>query len=188
MNTDSLKKIGRSGFTLVEMMVVLGIAAVLMGMAVPAISSWMPDFRLKSAAREIGSSLLNARLRAASNSAEFRVALNTTQVPFSYQIEQGNMPTGSTAWATDSGSYGELDANVLLGLVTPVTTVGTFTLTRPNGTSSIVTGNLVVFRPNGSTTVGADFKIQLTNTKASRYEVRISSTTGRVKIDSTWTP
>ncbi|MBF0530226.1 MAG: prepilin-type N-terminal cleavage/methylation domain-containing protein [Deltaproteobacteria bacterium] len=177
---------GRSGFTLLELMVVVSTVAVMMMIGIPMVNSWLPDYHLRSAAREIGSAFQNARLRATSTSSEYRVAINTSVVPYSYQIEQGNQPSGSTAWTLDTGSYGELASDVLLGAVTPATTTGTFTLTRPSGAASTVTGNIIVFEPNSSTPVGSLFKIQLTNARNTRYQVSVSNTTGRVKVDNLW--
>ena len=51
-----------SGFTLLEMMTVIGIMAVLGTIAIPNFLSWLPNHRLGSAARDILSAMQHARL------------------------------------------------------------------------------------------------------------------------------
>ena len=62
MNT--YKKSKNSGFTLLEVMVVVGIISVVIGIAVPNIISWLPKYRLKSAARDIISFMQEVKLEA----------------------------------------------------------------------------------------------------------------------------
>ena len=52
------------GFTLIELLVVIGILAVLALIAIPAFSAWMPEYRLKQAARELYSNLQRAKMGA----------------------------------------------------------------------------------------------------------------------------
>ena len=53
-----------SGFTLFELMVVVGIMAILASIAVPGFLNWLPKYRMRSAADEVLSTLQNAKLRA----------------------------------------------------------------------------------------------------------------------------
>ncbi|UCD81154.1 MAG: GspH/FimT family pseudopilin [Desulfobacterales bacterium] len=62
-----------SGFTLWEVMTVLGIMAVLSTIAIPHFLGWLPKYRLGSAARDILSAMQYARLRAVKDNVDVRV-------------------------------------------------------------------------------------------------------------------
>jgi len=53
-----------AGFSLVELMVVLAVLVILASIAVPAYTVWVPNYKLKAAAREVYSALQLAKLRA----------------------------------------------------------------------------------------------------------------------------
>jgi len=53
-----------AGFTIVEILVVVAIALVLMGIAIPSFLSWLPTSRLSSAVRQVATDLQVARMRA----------------------------------------------------------------------------------------------------------------------------
>lgn len=63
----------QSGFTLVEMMIVIAILAVLVGIAIPNYLAWLPKSRLNGAARQIMGNLMWARMQAVNQNNNFRV-------------------------------------------------------------------------------------------------------------------
>jgi len=54
----------RSGFTLIELTVVIALLAILTAVGVPNFLSWLPKYRLKSAARDLYSNLHLAKMSA----------------------------------------------------------------------------------------------------------------------------
>ena len=93
-------------------MVVIGILAILAGIAIPGFLGWLPNYRMRSAADEVYSVLQNARLRAVRENAIVRVnfnfandsylafvdnganADNGTQEADELTIKNGRMPAG----------------------------------------------------------------------------------------------
>ncbi len=62
-----------SGFTLVEALVVIVIMAVLAGIAIPGFARWLPDYRLRGAARDLYSNLQFAKSGAIRDRADWSV-------------------------------------------------------------------------------------------------------------------
>ena len=63
----------QSGFTLIEMMIILGVMAVLSGIAIPNFLSYLPKYRLNGAARQVMGDCMAARMQAVSQNNEFKV-------------------------------------------------------------------------------------------------------------------
>lgn len=83
--TEQLEK----GFTLIEMMVVLGIIFLLAAIATPAIMGWMPGYRLKNAALDLFSNFQLARMRAIQCRGEYGIIFNV-QTGY-YQLVNGGV-------------------------------------------------------------------------------------------------
>jgi prepilin-type N-terminal cleavage/methylation domain-containing protein len=62
-----------SGFTLIELAVIIAIVGVLAGIAVPSFVGWLPKYRLSSSADDIQALVQNARLRAVKENAHVAV-------------------------------------------------------------------------------------------------------------------
>jgi prepilin-type N-terminal cleavage/methylation domain-containing protein len=83
---------GNIGFTLMELIVTLSIIGILCTIAVPAFSSWLPEYNLKSAVRELYSNMQLARMMSVKNNNNYRVIFNTGENA-SYRIVK---PDGTT--------------------------------------------------------------------------------------------
>jgi type IV fimbrial biogenesis protein FimT len=65
-----------SGFTIIELAVVIAIVGIMAGIAVPNFVGWLPKYRLSSSADDIQALVQNARLRAVKENAHVAVLLD----------------------------------------------------------------------------------------------------------------
>lgn len=65
-----------AGFTLLELLVALGIASALMSVAVPTFMAWLPTLHLSSATQQVAADLKFARGRAISQNTSYQVSFN----------------------------------------------------------------------------------------------------------------
>ena len=77
---------GDSGFTVLELLVALSIAATLSATAVSCFLSWLPTVRLSSAARHVATDLQVARMKAISQNSSNTVSFNTTDGTYSFSL------------------------------------------------------------------------------------------------------
>ena len=63
----------KKGVTLIELIVVLVIIAILAGLIAPNMGRWLPRYRLRSATRNIASTLRTAQMKAVSNGMLYQV-------------------------------------------------------------------------------------------------------------------
>ena len=92
-----------SGFTLIELAVIIAIVGVLAGIAVPSFVGWLPKYRLSSSADDIQALVQNARLRAVKENAHVAVlfdpdndGLDGDYLVFVDQNSNWNMDSGET--------------------------------------------------------------------------------------------
>lgn len=85
-----------SGFTLMEVMVVIAIVGIMSAIAIPNFISWLPDYRLRSATRDIVSCFQKAKLRAVKENT--RVVLIFDHLNEEYTAFVDNVPAN---WALD---------------------------------------------------------------------------------------
>jgi len=150
----------QSGFTLIEMMIVIAIMGIFAGIAIPNFLSYMPKHRLNGAARQVMGDLMAARMQAVSQNNDFKVLFDISINNHEYTI------------LDDDNNDGNID-------------VGEWTQTKDiqSEYSDVTFSNVTadpIFRPRG-TAYGTT--ITLTNSAGSKY-VKVAIT-GRVKIDDT---
>jgi prepilin-type N-terminal cleavage/methylation domain-containing protein len=115
----------RRGFTVIEVLVVLAVASVLFGIAIPSFLAWLPGLRLSSAARQVATDLQLARMKAISENTSYTVTFDPTTVSYTF--------TGQ------SRDIDELYPGITLALsggnptFTPRGTANTVTITLSNG-------------------------------------------------------
>lgn len=78
-----------AGFTFLELATIVIILAVLASMAIPTFSIWLPNYRLRSAARDLYSNLQMAKLGAVKQNTEWRVYFNQGSNRYTICSEDG---------------------------------------------------------------------------------------------------
>jgi type IV fimbrial biogenesis protein FimT len=78
-----------SGLTLFELMVVVGIMAILASVAVPGFLGWLPKYRMRSAADEVLSTFQHAKLRAVRENDIVRVTFDFANDSYLVFVDNG---------------------------------------------------------------------------------------------------
>ncbi len=76
-----------SGFTLIEVMIVVVIISVLVGIAIPDIISWLPKYRLKNATRDLVSFMQKTKMEAVKNNSSLEIIFNSSSSPGFYYLD-----------------------------------------------------------------------------------------------------
>ena len=75
---NSRLRLNSRGFTIIELMVVMGVFAILTAIAVPQFTALQPKFRLDGAARQVFSELMSARAKAVNENTTYTVTFPNT--------------------------------------------------------------------------------------------------------------
>jgi len=145
----------QKGITLIELIVVMVIIAIGAALTTPNISGWLPNYRLRSATREVVSIMRVAQIKAVSNNIRYRVTFDTANNKYFLENSQDL----GTTWTKEGEDQ-----------------------TLPTGVQFITTfaGNATTFLSNSTATDG---NVTLNNTKGATKTVRLLGLTGRIKIE-----
>ncbi len=150
----------RRGVTLVELIVVMVIIAIGAVLIAPNIGAWLPNYRLRSATRDIVSTMRTAQMKAISNNLQYHVSFNLVPQPPTYTqtfiLEYQN--TGG-AWVSD-GATQALPSGVRISSIT-------------------LADNKAQFNPNSTSSTGS---LTLSNSRGMQRTVTLTPSTGRIKI------
>jgi prepilin-type N-terminal cleavage/methylation domain-containing protein len=147
----------KKGVTLIELIVVMVIITICATLTVPSISSWMRNYRLRSATRDLVSILQTAKMRASIYNFEYRVNFSGDLKAF--QLVRGSAPSGSATWTPEGPNY-------LL----------------PNGVNLQINGtmdNFIQFNTNSTCDKSATLRLINPNYY---YDITLSPTTGKTTV------
>lgn len=168
---SGVKGNAEKGVTLIELMVVLAIIAIMGLFMVPSIGEWTAGFRLRGASKDLANALQMARLKAISDTVEYKVQLDLDNQQFS--VLKGNARQGSTSWPTQEGTTSTMPKGVAIVNVDGTTTGIIDRIFRPDGTV-LGTGG---FGGGGNSTS----TITLNNSRNDQLQI-IVSRTGAVRV------
>ena len=89
----------QDGFTIVELIIVIAVIGIIAAIAVPNFLSWLPDARLKSAARDLYSNLQQAKIGAIKSNKKWAIVFNADAR--TYEVCSGKGPDDSWRGTND---------------------------------------------------------------------------------------
>jgi len=141
----------KKGITLLELIIVMVIIAIGAVLTAPNIGGWLPYYRLRSATRDLVSTMRVAQMKAISNNLRYQISFDIGNKSYILQYQN----TGGT-WVNDGAVQ-----------------------TLPIGVQFNTTfGNIANFFPDSTSTNG---NVILNNTKGTTKTIQLLGTTGRIK-------
>lgn len=160
----------KTGFSLVELLIVIALIGILMGVALPPYLSWRANAQYRQAGNGLLAAVRTARSTAITTNRQIQVELSGT----TYRTRNGNRALASTDWSNTS--WISLPPGVGL------TTANSRIIANPNGTFffSNSTGDPV--SASASTTMSIFVQDSSVTPAVSRYTVSISQA-GRISLN-----
>ena len=165
---------GNSGFTLIEMIVVIAIMAVMLAIAVPGFLGMTPRSSLKTAARDMISNLQLARIEAIRGRKTWAVQFDTGSARYRILDDDGADDTWNT---TDDNVYKTVNFSDYRDV-----SYGSAQGARPGGTVQTdgvtFSAERVTFKSDGSSESGT---VYIKNANGDTFAVGSLSAAGRIK-------
>jgi len=149
MTGNSKRFLGQRGFTLIEMMVTIGIMSIMMAIALPAFSDWRERSAAKTASDTLVAHLKQARIKAISESRCVSVVLDTGTPSYKFDSLQVSLSQYSKRLTMTTTIASATKAFVFKGDGTSGTntcgafsaSLGSVTIISPTGVSHTITMN-----------------------------------------------
>ncbi len=71
----------KSGFTLIEVIIVMGVIGIMSAIAFPMVSNWLPNYRLRGEARNLYSNMQRIKLEAVRRNSDVGISFTTVAFP-----------------------------------------------------------------------------------------------------------
>jgi type IV fimbrial biogenesis protein FimT len=160
----------QAGFTMVELMIVMVVIAILSAIAVPNIISWLPNYRLKSAARDMLSNFQKAKMEAVKANKDVIIQFTTGAYTPSGQV-------GSYRIFVDDDSDGNFTAGERV--LAQVNMPKNVSLDDANNTT--FTGDTTGYNSRGLPWNNRWGSVEIRNNKSRYYKASLSAA-GHVKL------
>ncbi|MBN2096914.1 MAG: hypothetical protein JW714_00385 [Candidatus Omnitrophica bacterium] len=153
---------GRKAFTLMEMLVVLGVIILLLGVSIPFFASFSKGAKLKTAAKDVTAILNTARSLAINQRANYSVVFDYSEFPHSYYIADASQTAVNKKYYLPK-------------------TIRFYRPSDPEAPTNF-SEDKATFSTTGGLTANSG-SVWLSDKKGDFRRVNVSNTTGRVKID-----
>lgn len=154
-----MKLTNKKGVTLLELIIVFVIIAIGAVLMVPNMGAWLPNYRLRSATRDVVSMMRTAQMKAVSTNLHYRV-----------NLDDADAEVGANSYVLQCSTAGVWVKNGEVQRLPKGITI--------NGNS--LPGKHAQFNPNSTSSSGS---ITLQNTKGTQKTITLTDSTGRVKIN-----
>lgn len=168
------------GFTLVELMVVVAIAAIMFAMMLPNVSGYMSSLEINAAAEELATDLRSARQLAISKNVKSAVVINVNARQYSlYRMPMPGEPLAGPTWSDGTNNYFPVTTRSLSGNGT----IGYQSI--PNASSSAY----ILFNSDGSSSGGTLYlmpdKEYSQGVQQKKKQILAMASTGHIRV-LTW--
>ena len=167
-----LRRSKSRGFTLLELVLVMLIAATALAIAAPRLAGWSKGQKLRSCAEEFVRMTRLARTKAVSNATVYRILLDSATVNFKLQVQSG------TEFTEVKESLSENAAPLVNGKIEVVRSG-----TEEMGASSVANG--IDFYPSGRT---QPMRVRITDETGHSIEIECTTPAEDFRIVSTSSP
>ena len=127
------------GFSLVELMIVVGLIAVMAGVAVPSVTAGMRRYSLTTASQQVVSTIRAARLQAVGTNATLRVRFNHPATGQYQVLDAADAAVGDVQFLPDGADFSSVSGDIEIDTSGRTTAVTTIVLSNVDGQTNTIT-------------------------------------------------